>query len=233
MVVSQSGKFIRSKSIGDDLKLPHELPDSQAASHLNYTPRRGVRGKIVRAFAQDGWKDASIPGYGMYELRKRSPFRRRLSLLFWVEKCGPSLRSISAMMQLGPERSRLTVMVRVERSARYEYDVPNPDVLSRVLDNMRVVVKYLGGIWTLSSGLAARCASPANLWRTAASGSVPQVVTVHSIHVRHSGPVGLLSDRRAALSRPRGRPKPMSDVAHRHGSRIKLTSRSTVSPFGV
>lgn len=119
-VVSRSGKFVRSKSIGDDLKLPHELPDSQAASHLNYTPIRRVRSKIARAFAQDGWKDASVPGYGMYELRKRSRFRRRLCLLFWVEKCGPSLRTISAMMRLGPERSRLTVWVPAERSMRYE-----------------------------------------------------------------------------------------------------------------
>jgi hypothetical protein len=123
------------------------LPDSQAASHLNYTPLRGVRGKIARAFAQDGWKDASVPGYGMYELRKRSRFRRRLSLMVWIEKHGPSSRTISAMMRLGPERSRLTVWVPAERSMRYEYEVPNPEVLSQVLDNMRVVAKYLESTW--------------------------------------------------------------------------------------
>jgi len=149
MVVSgSSGSFIESRSIGDDLKLPHELPDSQAAPHLNYAPLRGVRGTIARAFADDGWKQA--PGSGqtaIAELRKTTPGGRRLGLLFWVQNRAGSPRSISGTMQLVSERGTMNLRVLAERSTRREYEVPNSQVLSQILDNMRVVVKYLENTW--------------------------------------------------------------------------------------
>jgi hypothetical protein len=148
MVVSESGgSFIGSKSIGD-VKLPHELHDSQAASHLNYASLRGVRSTIARVFAGDGWKHASgLRQAGVYELRKTSPGGRRLGLLFLVEKRGQSSRSICGTMQLVAERKRLALRVRAERGTRRDYEVPNSEVLRQVLDNMRVVVKYLEHTW--------------------------------------------------------------------------------------
>jgi hypothetical protein len=149
MVVFYSGgSFIGTKSIGDDLKLPHQLPDSQAASHLNYAPLRGVRRTIARMFADDGWKQVSCSRQpGIYELRKTSPGGRRLGLLFWVQKRGRSSRNIAAFMRLVSHRRRLNLGVLAERSTRREYEVPNQQVLSLVLDNMRVVVKYLENTW--------------------------------------------------------------------------------------
>jgi hypothetical protein len=149
MVVSGSdGSFIGCKSIGDVLKLPHELPDSQAASHLDYVPLKDVHSIIARVFADDGWKQASGSSpTGIHELRKTSPGARHLGLLFTVQERGQSSRSISGTMQFVAERRSLTLRVLAERSRRREYEVPNPQVLSQILDNMRVVVKYLENTW--------------------------------------------------------------------------------------
>ncbi len=148
MVVSSGGSFIGSKSIGDDLKLPHVLPGSLAASRLNYAQLRDVRSIIAHMFADDGWKQAPGPRYaGMCELRKRSSGGRRLGLLFWIQKHGRSSRTISGAMQLVAERRKLTLGVLAERSTRRDYEAPNPQVLSQILDNMRVVVKYLENTW--------------------------------------------------------------------------------------
>jgi hypothetical protein len=150
MVVSMSGgSFIGTKSIGDDLNLPHELPDSQAASHLNYAPLRGIRSTIARMFADDGWKRAGISQTGIYELRKTSPGGRRLGLLFWIQKDGRSSRSISGLIRLFSQRRSLVLRVLAERSTRRDYEVPNSQVLSQILDNTRVVVKHLEKTWVM------------------------------------------------------------------------------------
>ena len=149
MVTSySSGAFIGSKSIGEDLKLPHELPDSQAASHLNHAPLRGFHSTIAGVFEDDGWKEApGIKQTGIHQLRKKSPGGRRLVLLFWIQKSGRSSRSLSGLMRLVSERRMLTLGVLAERSTRRDYEVPNPQVLSQILENMRVVVKYLENTW--------------------------------------------------------------------------------------
>jgi hypothetical protein len=41
----------------------------------------------------------------------------------------------------------LTLGVMAERSTRHGYEVPNPQVLSQILENMRVVVEYLENTW--------------------------------------------------------------------------------------
>jgi hypothetical protein len=56
-------------------------------------------------------------------------------------------RSISAVMELVAERRNLTLGVVAERSTRHEYEVPNSEVMSQILDNTRVVVKYLEKTW--------------------------------------------------------------------------------------
>ena len=148
MVVSMvGGSFISAKSIGD-VKLPHELPDARAASQLGYTPLRGVRSTIARLFADDGWKEVKgLTAAGLYELRNTSPGGRRLSLTFRVQKPGPSSRSIRGTMRLSSDRRTLTVTVMAERSMRREYEVPNTEVLSQIMENMRVVAKYLENTW--------------------------------------------------------------------------------------
>jgi hypothetical protein len=149
MVVSgTSGSFIESKSIGEDLKLPHELPSSRAASHLNHAPLRDFHSIIARVFADDGWKQApGIKQTGIHQLRKKSLGGRRLVLLFRVQKSGRSSRSISAVMRFVFERRMLTLGVLAERSTRRDYEVPTPLVLSQTLENMRVVAKYLEDTW--------------------------------------------------------------------------------------
>jgi hypothetical protein len=150
MIVSgTSGTFIGSKSIGD-LKLPHELPSSRAASHLKHAPLRGFHSTISRVFADDGWKQApDNEQTGIHELRKTSPSGRRLGLRFRVQKSGRSSRSISAVMLLVSQRRMLTLGVLAERSTRRNYEAPNPRVLSQILENMRVVVKYLENTWVV------------------------------------------------------------------------------------
>ena len=148
VVLYSGGSFIGSKSIGDDLKLPHELPDSQAASRLNHAPLRGFHSTIAGVFADDGWKPAAgIWQTGIHQLRKKSPGGRRLVLLFWIQKSGRSSRSLSGLMRLVSERRMLTLRVMAERSSRRDYEIPNPQVLSQILENMRVVVKYLQKTW--------------------------------------------------------------------------------------
>ena len=148
MIVSgTSGTFIGSKSIGD-LKLPHELPSSRAASHLKHAPLKGFHSTISRVFADDGWKQApDNEQTGIQELRKTSVAGRRLVLRFRVQKSGRSSRSISAVMRLVSQRRMLTLGVMAERSTRHGYEVPNPQVLSQILENMRVVVEYLENTW--------------------------------------------------------------------------------------
>lgn len=148
MVVSSGGSFIKCRSIGQDLKLPNDLPDSQAASRLTYAPLRGARSAIARAFSDDGWK--AVLGRGsarFYEFDKRSRGGRRLGLLFWIQNHGRSSRTISSSMQLLAGRKRLTVPVLAERSTRHQYEAPNSQVLGQILDNMRIVVKYLESTW--------------------------------------------------------------------------------------
>ena len=148
MIVSgTSGTFIGSKSIGD-LKLPHELPSSRAASRLKHAPLRGFHSTISRVFAEHRWKQApDNEQTGIHELRKTSVAGRRLVLRFRVQKSGRSSRSISAVMRLVYERKMLTLGVLAERSMRRDYEVPNPQVLSQILENMRVVVEYLENTW--------------------------------------------------------------------------------------
>jgi hypothetical protein len=149
MVVSYSdGSFIGTKSIGDDLKLPHVLPDSGAASHLDYTLLTDPRGAIARGFADGGWKsDLDSEEAGTYQLRKTSLGGRSLVLLLEVQEPGALPRTISGLIQLIAARRRLTLGILAERSRRREYAIPNSQVLSQVLDNMRVAVKYLEGTW--------------------------------------------------------------------------------------
>ena len=52
-------------------------------------------------------------------------------------------------MRLVSARRMLTLGVLAERSTRRDYEVPNSQVLSQVLDNMRVVVKYLENTWVM------------------------------------------------------------------------------------
>jgi hypothetical protein len=147
-VLYSGGSFIRTTSIGDDLKLPHDLPDAQAASRLDHALLRGFHSMLARVFADDGWKPApGVKPTGMDELRKTSPGGRRLLLLFWIKKSGPSSRSISTSMRLVSERRMLLQEVLAERSPRRDYEVPNPHVLTQILENMRVVVKYLENSW--------------------------------------------------------------------------------------
>ncbi len=147
VVVYSGGSFIGSKAIGD-LKLPHELPSSRATSHMNHAPLRYFHSTIARVFADDGWKQASgSKQTGIQELRKTSAGGRRLVLLFRLQKNSRSLRCISAVMRLVSERKMLILRVMAERSTRHDYEVPNPQVLSQVLENMRVVVKYLENTW--------------------------------------------------------------------------------------
>jgi hypothetical protein len=121
--------FIGSKSIGDDLKLPHQLPDSKLVSHLKYVPLKGVRSAIARAFAEDGWKQLSGRKQAeIFELWKTSPHGRRLRLILRID-------------------GNVKVTVLAERSTRREYEVPNSRVLRQVLENMRVVVKHLENTW--------------------------------------------------------------------------------------
>jgi hypothetical protein len=148
MIVSgTSGTFIGSKSIGD-LKLPHELPSSRAAPHLKHAPLKGFHSTISRVFADDGWKQApDNEQTGIHELRKTSVAGRRLVLRFRVQKSGRSSRSISAVMRFVSQRRMLTLGVMAERSTRHGYEVPNPKVLSQILENMRVVTKHLEKTW--------------------------------------------------------------------------------------
>jgi len=140
--------FIGSKSIGDDLKLPHQLPDSKLVSHLKYVPLKGVRSAIARAFAEDGWKQLSGRKQAeIFELWKTSPHGRRLRLILRINDSGPSVRSIFCVMELMSEDGNVKVTVLAERSTRREYEVPNSRVLRQVLENMRVVVKHLENTW--------------------------------------------------------------------------------------
>jgi hypothetical protein len=149
MVVTCSDKsFIGSKSIADDLKLPHQLPDSKATLRLKYAPLRGVRSMLTRAFADDGWKQPSARTHaGIYELWKLTPHRRRLGLMFRIQNPNPSSRNISCTMQLVSEGGTKSLRVLAERSTRREFAVPNPKVFGQVLDNMHVVVKHLENTW--------------------------------------------------------------------------------------
>ena len=76
-------------------------------------------------------------------------FSRRLVLLFRVQKRGRSSRCISGFMRLVCAGRMLTLGVLAERSMRRDYEVPNSQMLSQILDNMRVVVKYLENTWVM------------------------------------------------------------------------------------
>jgi hypothetical protein len=148
MVVSSGGSFIKCRSIGEDLRFPHELPDSQVASLLKYGRLRDARGAIAHAFSEDGWKEVSgRRSAGFYELDKRSRGGRLLGLLFWIENHGRSLRTVSSSMQMLAGRKRLTVPVLAERSTRHQYEAPNSQVLGQILDNMKMVVRHLESTW--------------------------------------------------------------------------------------
>jgi hypothetical protein len=115
---------------------------------MNSAPLRGVRSTIARVFADDGWKQASgISQTGTYELRKTSPGGRRLGLIFRVQSPRGSSRTIFSTMQLVSDGGTLNLRVHAERSMRHDYEVPDSQVLSQILDNMRVVVKHLEKTW--------------------------------------------------------------------------------------
>jgi hypothetical protein len=149
MVVTWPDKsFVGSKSIGDDLKLPHQLRDPRAAAELKYVPVKRARSLIEGVFADDGWKRTSDRKQArVYELWKPSAAGRRLRLTFRIQSSRPSSRSILCIMGLISERGRVNVTVLAERSARREYEIPNPQTFREVLENMRVVVKHLEDTW--------------------------------------------------------------------------------------
>ena len=149
MIVSSGGRFVRTKSIGNDLELPYQLPDSSAASHLGRAPLRSFKATVARTFVEDGWKPLPVATpVGIYELRKRTPGGRRMSLFFWLRDIRSSApRILSVNLQVMANRRRLNLLVHAERSSRHEYEVPNSEVLTQILDNMKVVVKYLESSW--------------------------------------------------------------------------------------
>jgi len=127
------------------LSLPFQPPEPGQFAQLPHEPLGKIRPVIVDTFKTDGWRRAPerIPA-GLHKLWKQTPTGRRLELSF---DTGSWSRHVVCMMALVSERGTARIPIPADRSLRFQYLTPNPQIFSGVLENMRIVVTHLERTW--------------------------------------------------------------------------------------
>jgi hypothetical protein len=127
------------------LALPFEPPEPGQFAQLPHEPLGKIRAVIVDTFKSDGWRRASerVPA-GSHKLWKETPGGRLLELSF---DTGSWSRHVVCSLALVSERGAARMPIPGDRSLRFQYLTPNPQIFAAVLQNMRIVVAQLEGTW--------------------------------------------------------------------------------------
>lgn len=127
------------------LALPYEPPSPSEFGQVPHEPLGKIRSVIVDTFKKDGWSRTTerLPA-GSHKICKQTPAGRRLELSF---DTGSWSRHVVCMLTLLSERGAARIPIPADRSLRMQYLTPNRQVLSGVLENMRLVVAHLESTW--------------------------------------------------------------------------------------
>lgn len=141
----QAGYKSRLREIVAGLTLPFELTGPEQLARLPREPLGRIRTVIARAFKKDGWRRPTdrLPA-GSHKLWKQTPAGHRLELSF---DTGSWSQHLVCTLALITEGGAARIPIPADRSLRFQYLTPNPQIFTGVLENMRVVVAHLEGTW--------------------------------------------------------------------------------------